>query len=947
MASDLTPLGETVREIIVFTDIRMVELRIALKTLEKEERRAAWNRRKPELIALRPVVSRQLADTFLAKARRLRKEPREEAREETIASLEKAVSLLSGDRLTPTDAAEVALQAGSLLAEGRGSWKPFPGRKVGEREREMIARILPLLPREAPSGSRREESLYLQAALRLAVGDPGAASAAREFLEQVPASPLAAEIGVRLGHEALLAGDAGKAFALYRDAAEAGDPETSAVARYMLAWIRFQSGDIDGTARELSYPLSAPSFYCRDPSPFEKAVVALSARAWLESPPERLSSYPPVKAGTCGGKVLLAALWEAEERRGEARRAAQVRDVAARRFPSDEVTAVLEMKTVEALFRAGRDREALDRALTLRGKYGPASAWAQSQPSPVREKTAAELAGMLKNLAERKFDEGVRTGERSAMSSAAALMGEYFQVKGGEPSKEDGELRLKWAIALLGAGNREDGVSLLKELAQEGRGDITGERAAVLYAETGIAGYERKESAAEDAEEAALFLLGKFPSEKAVSLALRASTAFLAEQEYVRARRLAAEVEGSRFAPRAALAQARLIQAEGALFEGDLAAARGKADLVPVGPDAGGDDGTATRAKDIYLLSSLKEAQEKASSGDPNGAAAILDNLTLRFPDAPETPLYLLRAMRLHAQGGSAEGAIRSGLRFLKEFPERGEAAGAAAVVGPLLEERKEFSQAGDLYEGVASRFPDNEVSPRFLFHAARLAEVHGPPEAAERRFSDYRARYPAPPWMWTYATLSVGLAAWQRGDTKGSIRLMEEGLQKVDAGMEGGVPGELAELAGKARIAVGENWAGQFRKIRLVAPLDKSLAAKDRLFRRALEAFSKVENEAPLDLSLQASQLSGDLLVEYGKAVLASQRPKGMRKIDREVYEEGLKTRARFFFERSMDWYAGALERLEKEGGGSELAVPIRKRLETAQALLESTEPVTGGREE
>ena len=415
----------------------MAELLTALKTLEKGERAAAWERRKPELIALRAVVLRQLADALIAQARGLRQDPREEARKESFAALERAVSLLSGDRLTPTDAADVAVQAGSLLAEGRGRWEPFPGRGAGEREREMIARILPLLPADAPSATRREESLYLQAALRLAVKDPGAGSAAREFLEKYPASPLSAEIGVRLGHEALLAGDTRGAVARYRAAAETGDPEGSAVARYMLAWIRFQAGDVDGTVRELSPPLSAPSFPCGDLSPFEQAVLSLSVRAWEESPPERLDSYPPVKAGTCGGKVLLTALWEAEEMRGDALRAAKVRDVASRRFPSDEGAAALEMKMVGALLRAGQDREALARALTLRGKYGPGSAWAQSQPAPVRVKAAAELAGMLKTLSERKFEEGIRSGERSAMSSAAAVIEEYFATRGGEPSDEE------------------------------------------------------------------------------------------------------------------------------------------------------------------------------------------------------------------------------------------------------------------------------------------------------------------------------------------------------------------------------------------------------------------------------------------------------------------------------------------------------------------------------
>jgi hypothetical protein len=930
------PLRHVMRETIAFADGRVTELLPVVRTLEERGRATAWERKKPELLALRAVVGRQLADALVGQARRLRLEPGEPARGESFAALERAISLLTGDRLAPGDAPSVAVGIGTVLAEGKGRWEPFPGKGADEKEKEMIGRVLPLLPREGPSGSRREEGLYLRAALRLAVKDPGAGAAAREYLEKYPATTLSAGIGVRLGHEALLAGDAPGAVARYRAAAGAGNPDAAAVARYMLAWVRFHSGDADGAIRELSQPLSDPSFPCGNPSSFETAVVVLSVRAWKESPLERLDAYPPVKAGRCGGKVLLSALWEAEEKRGEASRAAEVRDVAARRFPSDANAAALEMETVESLLRGGREGEALDRALTLRGKYGPGSAWAQSQSAPVREKTAKELAGMFKVLAGKKFDEGIRTGERSALSSSAALMGEYFQMRGDDPSDKDGELRLKWAIALLGSGDREGGLLLLEELVGEQRGDATGERAAVLYAETMIAGYERKETSAEDAEDASLLLLEEHPSEKSVSLALRASGAFLSAREYGRALRTSEQVEGNRSATPAQAAQARLIQAEAAVFEGEAAASREKAALALA--DTGGAGEAGARAKDLYLLSSLKEAGGKETAGDPLGAAAVLEEVSVRFPGAPEVPIYLLRAMRLYAKGGDPEGAIRSGLRFRKDFPGREEAVEVAGVVGPLFEAKEKFAEAGELYEAVAERFPKGEGAPRFLFHAARLGEEHGPPEAAEKRFNAYRARYANPRWKWTYATLYTGLADWRRGETKGSIRRMEEGLRKADAGVEEEAPEEFAVLTGKARIAVGENWAEQFRKTRLLVPLDKSLAIKDRFFRRALGAFEKVESEAPLEVALQASLLSGDLLVEYGKAILASQRPKGLKGGDREGYEEALRDRARSFYERSLDRYAGALDRLEDEEGPADLAVPIRKRLETAQALLEET---------
>jgi len=937
-------LRQVIRETIAYADGSMTGLLPVVRTLEERERTTAWKRRKPELLALRAVVGRQLADALIGQARRLRSEPGEPARGESFAALGRAVSLLTGDRLAPEEAAEVAVGIGSVLAEGRGRWEPYPGTGADEKEKELIGRILPLLPREGPSGARREESLYLRAALRLAVKDPGAGSAAREYLGKYPASALSAGIGVRLGHEALLSGDTAAAVSRYRAAADSGNPDASAVARYMLAWIRFQSGDADGALRELSQPLSEPLFSCGDPLPFEREVVSLSVRAWRESPLERLDAYPPVNAGTCGGKLLLSALWEAEEKRGEVARAAEVRDVAARRFPSDANAASLEMETVESLLRVGREREALERALTFRGKYGPGSAWAQSQPAAVREKTAKELSGMFRTLAGKKFDEGIRSGERSALSSSAALMGEYFQMKGDDPSDEEGELRLKWAIALLGSGDREGGILLLEELVGEQRSDATGARAAVLYAETMIAGYERKETSAEDAEDAALLLLEEYPSEKSASLALRASSAFLSAREYGRALRTSEQVEGSRSVTPAQAAQARLIQAEAAVFEGEAAAAMGKAALALA--DTGGAGEAGARAKDLYLLSSLKEAGGKETAGDPLGAAAVLEEVSFRFPGAPEVPMYLLRAMRLYAKGGDSEGAIRSGLRFRKDFPRREEAAEVASVVGPLLEEKKEFAGAGDLYEAVAERFPKSEAAPRFLFHAARLAADHGPPEAAEKRFNAYRARYANPRWKWTYATLYMGLAGWQRGETKASLRLMEEGLRKADAGVEEEAPGVFAVMTGKARIAVGENWAEQFRGTRLLVPLDKSLAIKDRFFRRALGAFEKVESEAPLEVALQASLLSGDLFVEYGKAIQASQRPKGLKGGDREGYEEALRERARSFYERSLDQYAGALDRLEDEGGAADLAVPIRVRLETAQALLEETMTAKEGKD-
>lgn len=939
------PFSISVREAIRFADGRMSLLLPAAVAVAEGSRAAGWERRKPRLHYLRAAVDRQLADALVGRAGRLRREPGEAARKESLAALGRAVSLAVDRRFEGEDAARVAIGAGSVLVEGKGRWETYPAPPADETEKGLIARILALLPPEGGPVGRGEEALHVDAVLRMRARVAGAEAAAGRYLERYPASALSAGVGLRLGHEAFLAGDIARAAARYRAALDSGDADASAVARYMLGWIRFRSGDSEGALRELAHPLSDPSFPCGDLSPPERGALSLAVRAGRGAPISLIESYPPVKEGGCAGKAFLAALWEAEETGAEYLRAAAVRDIAARRFPSDARAAELEVETVEALLRGGRGEEAFSRALKLRGKYGPGSGWAAGQAADVRERAAGKLAGMFRDLGERKFEEGIRTGGRAAHSLAAAMLGEHLLAAEGGPTVDRGEIRLKRAIALLASGGRKEGMRLLRELIAEGRGDAPGERAGILYTEAMIAGYERMEESAEDAGNAADFLLEKHPSAKAVELALRASRSLLAAREYGRARGTAEKAEKSRFAGVSQAREARLVQAESAVFTGDFAGAQGKAALALAAPDAGEGAAASARARDLYLLSSLKRIEEMSAAGDSRGAAAALEGLADRFPDAPERPTYLLRAMRLSRQGGDGEGAARVGARFLREYPRREEMPEAAGVVGPLLEERGDHRAAADLYESAAAAFPGHGTAHVFLFHAARLAEAHGPEGAASRRFSSWRSRYSSPAWMWNYATLSIGLEGWRGGDRGKSVRLLEEGLRKVDAegGVEKDAPAELRDAAARARIAVGRTWADQFRGARLVIPLEKSLAIKDRFFRNALAAYGRAGQDAPLEVALQADLLSGDLFLEYGKAILDSQRPKGLSGADLDGYEEALKERARSFFERSVEWCSAALDRIEKAKGPPDLAEPVRKRLETAQALLEGTAAAKG----
>ena len=636
---------------------------------------------------------------------------------------------------------------------------------------------------------------------------------------------------------------------------------------------------------------------------------------------------------------MLLRLGKIEESRGERARAADAYDLLSRRFPDDGKALDFGKRSVEELLRAKEESRAYARALSLEETYGPESEWAKSQSPGMQEKARTELGGILETVSERKFEEGIRSGNVTAMKEARVGLERLFALKPAGHFDDDPELRLKWGVASLRSGDREGGLSILQALAEQ-RSDSVGERAAILSAETRIAGYERGEDSAGIADNSVRLLLDRFPSEKSSHLALRSAAAFLKSGEYRQAKALSEEIERREIAPKETLAEVGLVHAKSLLFLNDLQSARQKADSVLAMLPAGEDAKLREGAVDLLMLASLKEVEAKSASEDWNGAAEILETLGMRFPEDRQTENFLLRAIRSYRLGGDFEGSLRVGLRYLESYPRKEECVEIARIVGSYLLERKEFPRAADLFATTAARFPESPHSPSMLFEAGRISSGSGDRTRGARYFSAYRDTYPDPRWRRVFATLSIGMLGWEANDANPALRELEAGIRLLEKGVEEDAPGDLFALAGNARIALGTHWAEQFRKMGLVIPLEKSLAIKDRFFRRALGFFEKAVRESPVEVSLRAARLSGDLFVDFGKAILESQRPRGLEGEERERYEIELRKRAQGLFEKGRDRYTEVLDRLGAEEGPADLAVSIRQSLQEAQRLLLSVAP-------
>lgn len=189
----------------------------------------------------------------------------------------------------------------------------------------------------------------------------------------------------------------------------------------------------------------------------------------------------------------------------------------------------------------------------------------------------------------------------------------------------------------------------------------------------------------------------------------------------------------------------------------------------------------------------------------------------------------------------------------------------------------------------------------------SRSAAPAAPPPAAwpPRRataiatWERYLATWPAPlePAMearWRLAELSRGDAARHSGWLRA--------LQQADtAGGEARTP-RTRTLGGQATLALAAPLEEAYRAVRLVEPLQRQLAAKKARMDELLKAYATASEAGVAEVTTAATYRTAALYADFGEALLKSERPKRLSKLEREQYDVLLEEQAFPFEERAIE---------------------------------------------
>lgn len=215
------------------------------------------------------------------------------------------------------------------------------------------------------------------------------------------------------------------------------------------------------------------------------------------------------------------------------------------------------------------------------------------------------------------------------------------------------------------------------------------------------------------------------------------------------------------------------------------------------------------------------------------------------------------------------------------------------------LEDGRQADAARE-FNRIADESPDPAVRREALLRSAELFAAAAAPASAAAALEQYLTQFPTPvaPAMEARQQLIAHYQAL--GDT-GSVRRTRQAIIDADRAAGAERSDRTRYLAAHASLALAQEALVDYRAIRLVEPIAKTLPQKKSAMKAALDAYGNAAEYGVADVATAATFAIADVYADFGRALLQSDRPKNLDDEALEQYELMLEEEAYPFEEKAI----------------------------------------------
>jgi len=296
-----------------------------------------------------------------------------------------------------------------------------------------------------------------------------------------------------------------------------------------------------------------------------------------------------------------------------------------------------------------------------------------------------------------------------------------------------------------------------------------------------------------------------------------------------------------------------------------------------------------------------KQGEQARSAGKDRDAANHFLRVATLTPTAAirVTAEYDAAASLIAAKDWSAAAPLLEAFR--RNHPKHPLQAEIPAKLAVVYLESGQAGKAAAEFEAIASRGKDVRVSREALWQAAELYEKAGQERNALITYERYVRQHPNP--FETAIEARARLLALNHKAGQEAKRLAWA-RELVEVEQKGGRDrtARTRYLGAQNSLLLAEPIDASYRAVKLVEPLKKNLKLKKEKLQKALDAYGMAADYGVAEVATAAVYRTADLYHDFSKALMQSQRPKGLNAEEKEQYNVLLEEQAYPFEEKAIE---------------------------------------------
>lgn len=318
------------------------------------------------------------------------------------------------------------------------------------------------------------------------------------------------------------------------------------------------------------------------------------------------------------------------------------------------------------------------------------------------------------------------------------------------------------------------------------------------------------------------------------------------------------------------------------------------------------------RAELIERLASAiyKQAEQLRAVDDMRGAVAQF----LRVKDVAPTSSVSATAEYDAAAGlitlKDWNAAISVLERFRKRYPRHPLQRQVPEKLALAYLESGQWSRAAAQFEVIAAQRKDAQLQQQAMWQAAELYDKAGEKKAAAAAYGRYIRSFPGSFEQAMEARYRLAELYDAAGQKAQHFRWLREMVDAADAPKQERTD-RTQYLAAKAAFLLAEPAYQQFRNVRLMIPLKKSLKKKKQKMQIALNAYGRAADYGVAEFTTAATFRIADIYHSLSRDLLASQRPKRLSPEELEQYDVLLEEQAFPFEEKAIEIHEANVQRV------------------------------------